>query len=123
MGNLFQELKRRNVFRVGAAYAIVASVLIQVAEPLLPVLQMPDWTVSFVVVLLILGFPITLIMAWAFDLAPGSIRVDTSSQSAAGSTHPARSTLTNTLLGILLLAVGFLVVNQYVYAPHLDYLG
>ena len=87
MGNLFQELKRRNVFRVGAAYAIVAWVLIQVAESLLPALQMPDWTVSFVVVLLILGFPITLIMAWAVDLAPGIIRVDTSSQSTAGSTH------------------------------------
>ena len=87
MGNLFQELKRRNVFRVGAAYTIVVWVLIQVAESLLSALQMPDWTVSFVVVLLILGVPIMLIVAWAFDLAPAIIRVDTSSQSAAGSSH------------------------------------
>ena len=65
MGNLFQELKRRKVFRVAAVYAVVAWVLIQVADTVLPALQMPDWTVSFVTVLFILGFPIAIVLACA----------------------------------------------------------
>ena len=68
MPSLFTELRRRNVFKVSAAYAIVAWLLIQVVDVVLPALQMPEWTISFVTVLLIIGFPITLIMAWAFDV-------------------------------------------------------
>ena len=67
MGNLFEEFKRRKVFRVAAVYAVVSWVLIQVADTVLPALQMPDWTVSFVTVLFILGFPIAVILAWAYE--------------------------------------------------------
>jgi hypothetical protein len=65
MGNLFQELKRRKVFRVAAAYAVVAWILIQIGGEVLPALQMPEWTVSFVTVILLMGFPVALLLAWA----------------------------------------------------------
>ncbi len=74
MPSLFTELRRRNVFKVGAAYAIVAWLLVQVVDVVLPALQMPEWTVSFVTVLLIIGFPITLIMAWAYEMTPEGIK-------------------------------------------------
>ena len=65
MGSLFQELKRRKVFRVAVAYAVVAWVLIQISREFLPALQMPQWIVSFVTVLLLLGFPVALLLGWA----------------------------------------------------------
>ncbi len=74
MPSLFTELRRRNVFKVGAAYAIVAWLLVQVADVVLPALQAPEWTISFITVLFILGFPITLIMAWAIDVTPEGIK-------------------------------------------------
>jgi adenylate cyclase len=66
--SLFAELKRRNVFRVGVAYAIVAWLLIEVASVLLPTFDAPDWVMKAFSSLVILGFPIALIFAWAFVL-------------------------------------------------------
>jgi hypothetical protein len=59
--SLIAELKRRNVFRVGVAYAIVAWLLIEVAHTAFPTLQLPDWTTTLVTVLLIMGFPVALV--------------------------------------------------------------
>jgi hypothetical protein len=71
---LIAELKRRNVFRVAAAYAIVAWLLIEVASVILPALRLPEWTLTFLVFLFAIGFPIALIFAWAFELTPGGIK-------------------------------------------------
>jgi hypothetical protein len=68
------ELKRRNVFRVGVAYAIVSWLLIEVAHTAFPTLQLPDWTTTLVTVLVIMGFPLALIVAWAFELTPEGIK-------------------------------------------------
>ncbi len=68
MAKLFQELKRRNVFKVAAAYLVVCWVIVEVSSTVFPVLQFPDWTVGFVTVLLLLGFPIACLFAWAFEL-------------------------------------------------------
>jgi hypothetical protein len=65
---LIAELKRRNVFRVGAAYAIVAWLLIEVASVVLPALHLPDWTLTFLIIVILAGFPLALIVAWAFEL-------------------------------------------------------
>jgi len=71
------ELKRRRVVRVAAVYAVVAFVLVQVADLLVPALLLPDWVVRLVVLLLILGFPVALVVAWAFELTPeGVIRTE-----------------------------------------------
>jgi len=65
---LFAELKRRKVFRVMAVYGATSFVVLQAAELMLPRLGLPDWTVTFLVVLVVLAFPVVLIIAWAFPL-------------------------------------------------------
>jgi len=77
MDNLFNELKRRKVFRVVAAYAVVAWLLIQIATGILPTFDAPQWVTQSIIFLLILGFPIALIMAWAYEMTPDGIRSDT----------------------------------------------
>jgi len=69
------ELKRRNVFKVGVAYAIVAWLLIQIVSTVSPALQVPEWTLSFVTILLIVCFPVALILAWAFEVTPDGIKL------------------------------------------------
>ncbi|HYY13840.1 MAG TPA: hypothetical protein VE758_05340 [Chthoniobacterales bacterium] len=73
-GNFFSELKRRNVYKVAVAYAVVAWLLIQVATQLFPFFEIPNWAVRLVVLLLILGFPIALFLAWAFEITPEGIK-------------------------------------------------
>ena len=70
----FAELKRRNVFRVAAAYAVVAWLVIQIATQVFPFFDIPNWTVRLVVLLLSLGFPIALLLAWVFELTPEGIK-------------------------------------------------
>jgi TolB-like protein len=70
----FAELKRRNVYRVAVAYAVVAWLLIQVATQVFPFFDIPNWAVRLVVVLLMLGFPIALVLAWVFELTPEGIK-------------------------------------------------
>src|SRR6266481_4825685 len=69
MGNLFAELKRRHIYRVAAAYAVVAWVLIQLVNNVAPLVNLPTWAGSLVLILLAVGFPIALIFAWIFHLA------------------------------------------------------
>lgn len=70
----FAELKRRHVFRVMAVYGAVAFVILQVADLALPRLGLPEWTVTFVLVLTIVGFPIAVVLVWAFEQTPDGIR-------------------------------------------------
>jgi TolB-like protein len=70
----FSELKRRNVYRVAVAYAVVAWLLIQIATQVFPFFEIPNWAVRLVVVLLLLGFPVALILAWAFEITPEGIK-------------------------------------------------
>lgn len=74
--SLWHELKRRNVLKVGAAYAVVAWLLVQVAATLSPQLGLPEWAPRLVTLLLMLGFPITLLLAWFLDHTPEGIRVE-----------------------------------------------
>jgi TolB-like protein/Flp pilus assembly protein TadD len=70
----FGELKRRNVYKVAVAYAVVGWLLIQVATQVFPFLDIPNWAIRLVILLTALGFPIALIIAWAFELTPEGIR-------------------------------------------------
>src|ERR1700681_4227670 len=74
MGNFFAELKRRNVYKVAVAYAVAAWLLIQVATQVFPFFDIPNWAVRLVVLLLILGFPVALVLAWAFEITPEGIK-------------------------------------------------
>ena len=68
--SFFSELKRRNVYKVAIAYAVVAWLLMQVASQIFPFFEIPNWAVRLVVLLLIIGFPVPLILAWAFEATP-----------------------------------------------------
>src|SRR5947209_6733191 len=72
--NFFGELRRRNVYKVAIAYAVVAWLLMQVASQIFPFFEIPNWAVRLVVLLLIIGFPVALILAWAFELTPEGIK-------------------------------------------------
>src|SRR6201982_148261 len=72
--SFFAELKRRNVYKVAVAYAVVSWLLIQVATQVFPFFEIPNWAVRLVVLLLILGFPIALFLAWAFEITPEGIK-------------------------------------------------
>ena len=72
--NFFAELKRRNVYKVAVAYAIVAWLLVQAASILFPTFEAPSWVMKVVVMAVVLGFPIAVILAWAFELTPEGIK-------------------------------------------------
>ena len=72
--NFFAELKRRHVYKVAVAYAAVGWLVIQVATSTFPVLQIPTWAMRLAIVLVLLGFPIALVMAWAFEVTPEGIK-------------------------------------------------
>jgi len=72
--NFFVELKQRSVYKVGITYALVAWLLMQVASQIFPFFEIPNWAVRLVVLLLIIGFPVALILAWAFELTPEGIK-------------------------------------------------
>src|SRR6059036_334819 len=70
----FAELKRRNVYKVAVAYAVVGWLLVQVATQVFPFFEIPNWAVRLVVLLVIIGFPIALVIAWAFELTPEGLK-------------------------------------------------
>ena len=72
--NFLAELKRRNVYKVAVAYAVVSWLLIQVATQVFPFFEIPNWAVRLVVLLLMLGFPVALILSWAFEITPEGIK-------------------------------------------------
>jgi TolB-like protein/Tfp pilus assembly protein PilF len=73
-GNFFAELKRRNVYKVAVAYAVVAWLLIQIATQVFPFFEIPNWAVRLTVLAIVIGLPIALVIAWAFDLTPQGIK-------------------------------------------------
>jgi TolB-like protein/Tfp pilus assembly protein PilF len=104
------ELKRRNVYRVAIAYGVVAWLLIQVATQTFPFFEIPNWAVRLVVLLLILGFPIALVLAWAFELTPEGLKrtgdVDLATQRWFG------RKLDFVIIGVLLLVIAILVYQR-----------
>jgi TolB-like protein/Tfp pilus assembly protein PilF len=72
--NFFSELKRRNVYKVAVAYAVVAWLLVQIATQVFPFFEVPNWAVRLVILILALGFPVALVLAWAFEITPEGIK-------------------------------------------------
>ncbi|MEO6968980.1 MAG: hypothetical protein ABI132_11095 [Rhodanobacteraceae bacterium] len=104
-GDLLRELRRRHVFRVAAAYAVVGWLLIQIATQVFPVFAFPNWVEQLVVILILIGFPIALVLAWAFDATPrGIVRTDTSPEDA----NPAAAAGSRRA-GIAIGAIGVLI--------------
>ena len=105
---IFTELKRRNVYKVAVAYAVVGWLLIQVATQVFPFLEIPNWMIRLVILLTALGFPVALIIAWAFELTPEGIKrteaADAARQRSRGSVWIAVVAIAAALsLGLFLL--------------------
>ena len=103
-GSFVQELKRRNVFRVALVYVVVSWLLMQIGDVMFPALRLPDWTTTLLVAFLILGFPLAVIFAWAFELTPdGVVRTVNvpAEQSIAADTG---RKINYTIIGVLALA-------------------
>ncbi|MBA2430519.1 MAG: tetratricopeptide repeat protein [Chthoniobacterales bacterium] len=72
--NFFAELKRRNVYKVAVAYAVVAWLVVEIATATFPVLEIPNWATKLVIAVVMLGFPVALVLAWAFELTPEGVK-------------------------------------------------
>ncbi len=117
MRNFFTELKRRSVYKVAVAYTVVAWLLIQVATQVFPFLQIPDWAIRLVIVLCALGFPIALVIAWAFELTPEGIK-----RTLDADTAPPRTARKHiwiyVVLGAGVLSVALFLAGRYTaHAP------
>jgi serine/threonine-protein kinase len=110
--NFFAELKRRNVYKVAIAYGVVAWLLMQVASQIFPFFEIPNWAVRLVVLLLILGFPIALVLAWAFELTPEGIKLTESADREAAKPSRNRAWIYVVILAAA-LSVGLFFVSRY----------
>src|ERR1700755_2699243 len=72
--NFFSELQRRNVYKVAVAYAVVGWLLVQVVTQVFPIFEIPNWALRLIVLVIVIGFPIALVIAWAFELTPEGLK-------------------------------------------------
>src|SRR2546422_1894048 len=109
-GGFFEELQRRKVYRVAAAYIIAAGFIIQMGSAILPAWELPNWTFRLVVVLLLIGFPIALMLAWAFDVTPEGIQA---TPKTAAETHLRRNMIILAATGVIVsAAAGFFLLPR-----------
>jgi len=107
MTSFWGELKRRNVVRVAIAYTIVGWLLVEVASVLVPTLLLPDWTLRILVLFVILGFPLALIFAWAFELTPAGLKKEKDVVRSESITHITGRKLDFIIIGVLAVALVF----------------
>ena len=112
--SFFEELKRRNVFRVGIAYTIVAWLLIQVTDTVFPRIGLPDTAVTLVIALLAIGFIPALIFAWAFEMTPDGIKKEANVDRTKSITPNTGKKLDRMIIGILVVTVAYLLVDKLV---------
>jgi TolB-like protein/Tfp pilus assembly protein PilF len=112
--SLWAELSRRNVFRVGVAYTVVTWLLIQVADVVLPTFDSPRWIMQALIFLAILGFPITLVLAWVYELTPMGLKRSDDVLRQASIRWLTGRRLDRAIISLLVVAVVFLVYENYV---------
>jgi hypothetical protein len=110
--NFFAELKRRNVYKVAIAYAIVAWLLLQAASILFPTFEAPPWTMKVFVAVIALGFPIALVLAWAFELTPEGIKRTEDVDLSPTLTRKTGRRLDFFIIAVLLLVIAILVFQR-----------
>jgi len=107
---LFNELKRRNVFKVAAVYIVVAWMLLQVSDTLVPALHLPEWFHSGVAFLLILGFPIALIFAWAYEITPEGLKKEKDIDRSQPRARTIKNKLYFTIIGLLVVSLTMMIL-------------
>ena len=116
MKRFLSELRRRNVLRVAAFYATAGWLLVQIATQVLPVFEMPTWTMRLVVVAVVLGFPFALLFAWFYELTPQGLKRENQVDPGQSISRSTGRKLDRLIIGILAVAVVLLLANQFV--PH-----
>ncbi len=118
--SLFTELKRRNVFRIGIAYSITTWLIAQIAGLAAVSFFAPDWVMKMIITLLILGFPIALLMAWAYELTPDGLRRDADIEPGQSVAQANASKLDRTITIVLIMAVVYFSYDKFVLGPQRD---
>ena len=111
--SFFAELKRRNVYRVGIAYVIVGWLALQALDIVVPIMRAPEWFSQLVLVLLVIGLPFALIFAWAYEMTPEGLKREKDVDRTQSVTQETGQRLNRMIIGILVLAVGILLVDKF----------
>src|SRR5215472_14011253 len=107
--SFFSELKRRNVYKVAVAYAVVAWLLIQAASILFPTFEAPAWVMKVFVAVIVLGFPIAWVFSWAFEITPEGIKREENVSPNESITHHTGRKIIGITIAVAVLASGLLV--------------
>ena len=118
--SLFDELKRRNVFKVAVAYTIVGWLIMQAGEVMGPALHLPEWVDSVLAFFLILGFPLAMLFAWAFELTPEGLKLEKDVNREASTTPQPSKQLDRIIMIVLVLALGYFAFDKFVLDPARD---
>jgi TolB-like protein/Flp pilus assembly protein TadD len=108
-GNFFAELKRRNVYKVAVAYAVVAWLTIQAASIFLPAFNAPQWAMQIVILVLVIGFPIALAFSWAFEITPEGIKLESEIEPSQSVTRRTGRKIVAVTIALAVVAAGLLV--------------
>src|ERR1700746_280684 len=110
MSGFLDEVKRRKVYRVAAAYVIAAGGIIQLASAAFPAWELPNWALRLVIVLLLMGFPIALMLAWAYDITPQGVQA---TPTVAPGSHRRRNVIMLVATGVIIsAAAGFFLLPR-----------
>jgi TolB-like protein len=112
--SFIDELKRRNVIRVGIAYAVAAWFLLQISDLVLENIAAPDWVMQVIMLVLGIGFPLVIIFAWAFEMTPEGIKREKDVDRTSSITHVTGRKLDRMIIGVLVVTVGYLLVDKLV---------
>jgi len=116
ISNFIEELKRRNVIKVATAYAIAGWVIIQISDTVFPAFDFPVWTTQFVIIMVGIGFPLSLIFAWAFELTPEGIKKSKEVDITASVTSRTGKKLNGVIIAVLSVALFFVLVERIFFA-------
>ena len=120
MPRLFEELKRRNVFKVGTAYVVLAWLLAQITDVFLEPFGAPDWVIKTILLVLMSGFPLALFFAWAFEMTPEGIKKEKDVDRTQSITHETGQKLNLAIIFILIVALGYFAFDKFALAPERD---
>ncbi len=125
LSNFISELKRRNVYRVATAYAIAGWLIIQIFDTIAPQLGFPEWLAPSITVLILIGFPIALILAWAFELTPEGFQKSEDVDITESVTRSTSKKLNRVIIGVLSIGLLFVLVERIFFAEStlLDNIG
>jgi TolB-like protein len=117
--SIFRELRRRNVFRVGFAYAVAAWVLLQIFDVIGDILELPAWGGKLILAMLIVGFFMALFFAWAFELTPEGIKREAEVDRSQSITPQTGKKLNTAILLLMAVAIAYLLFDKFYLAPRL----